>query len=30
MKKLEVLVKYGADAVMDLSTGGAIRDLRTR
>ncbi len=26
--KLEVLVKYGADAVMDLSTGGAIRDLR--
>lgn len=28
MKKLDVLVKYGADAVMDLSTGGAIRDLR--
>ncbi|MBF0328734.1 MAG: phosphomethylpyrimidine synthase ThiC [Nitrospirae bacterium] len=28
MKKLEVLVKYGADAVMDLSTGGAIRELR--
>jgi len=28
IKKLEVLVKYGADAVMDLSTGGAIRDLR--
>ncbi|HSW63614.1 MAG TPA: phosphomethylpyrimidine synthase ThiC [Dissulfurispiraceae bacterium] len=28
MKKLEVLVKFGADAVMDLSTGGAIRDLR--
>lgn len=28
MKKLEVLVKHGADAVMDLSTGGAIRDLR--
>ena len=26
--KLDVLVKYGADAVMDLSTGGAIRDLR--
>ncbi|HEX8948936.1 MAG TPA: phosphomethylpyrimidine synthase ThiC, partial [Dissulfurispiraceae bacterium] len=26
--KLEVLVRYGADAVMDLSTGGAIRDLR--
>ncbi len=29
LKKLEVLVKYGADAVMDLSTGGAIRDLRS-
>jgi phosphomethylpyrimidine synthase len=28
MRKLEVLVKYGADAVMDLSTGGAIRELR--
>jgi phosphomethylpyrimidine synthase len=28
IKKLDVLVKYGADAVMDLSTGGAIRDLR--
>lgn len=28
IKKLEVLVKYGADAVMDLSTGGAIRELR--
>ncbi len=28
MRKLEALVKYGADAVMDLSTGGAIRDLR--
>ncbi len=28
IKKLEVLVKYGADAVMDLSTGGVIRDLR--
>ncbi len=28
IKKLEVLVRYGADAVMDLSTGGAIRDLR--
>ncbi|GBD99690.1 phosphomethylpyrimidine synthase [bacterium BMS3Abin07] len=28
IKKLEVLVQYGADAVMDLSTGGAIRDLR--
>lgn len=29
IKKLEVLVKYGADAVMDLSTGGAIRELRS-
>lgn len=28
INKLEVLVKYGADAVMDLSTGGAIKDLR--
>ncbi|MCL4455927.1 MAG: phosphomethylpyrimidine synthase ThiC [Nitrospirae bacterium] len=28
MRKLEALVKYGADAVMDLSTGGTIRDLR--
>lgn len=28
MTKLDVLVKYGADAVMDLSTGGAIRDFR--
>jgi phosphomethylpyrimidine synthase len=28
LKKLEVLVKYGADAVMDLSTGGPIRELR--
>jgi phosphomethylpyrimidine synthase len=27
-EKLEVLVKYGADAVMDLSTGGPIRELR--
>lgn len=27
-QKLEVLVKYGADAVMDLSTGGNIRDFR--
>ncbi|HTZ17739.1 MAG TPA: phosphomethylpyrimidine synthase ThiC [Dissulfurispiraceae bacterium] len=26
--KLDVLVRHGADAVMDLSTGGAIRDLR--
>jgi len=30
MKKLEVLVKYGADAVMDLSTGGPIRELRRK
>ncbi len=29
IRKLEVLEKYGADAVMDLSTGGAIRDLRS-
>ncbi len=28
MKKLEVLVKYGADAVMDLSTGGDIKGLK--
>ncbi len=28
MQKLEVLVKYGADAVMDLSTGGDIKGLR--
>ncbi|HXW69666.1 MAG TPA: phosphomethylpyrimidine synthase ThiC [Dissulfurispiraceae bacterium] len=28
LQKLEVLISYGADAVMDLSTGGAIRDLR--
>ncbi len=27
-KKLEVIIRYGADAVMDLSTGGPIRDLR--
>jgi phosphomethylpyrimidine synthase len=27
-KKLEVIIHYGADAVMDLSTGGPIRDLR--
>jgi phosphomethylpyrimidine synthase len=30
MKKLEVLVKYGSDAVMDLSTGGPIRELRKK
>ncbi len=29
IRKLEALVRYGADAVMDLSTGGAIRDLRS-
>ncbi|MCL4476613.1 MAG: phosphomethylpyrimidine synthase ThiC, partial [Nitrospirae bacterium] len=28
MEKLQALVKYGADAVMDLSTGGAIKALR--
>lgn len=28
IRKLEVLVKYGADAVMDLSTGGDIKGLR--
>lgn len=28
MEKLDVLVRYGADAVMDLSTGGPIKDLR--
>jgi len=27
-EKLNVLVKHGADAVMDLSTGGPIKDLR--
>ncbi|MDI6889949.1 MAG: phosphomethylpyrimidine synthase ThiC [Thermodesulfovibrionales bacterium] len=26
--KLDILVKYGADAVMDLSTGGPIKELR--
>jgi phosphomethylpyrimidine synthase len=26
--KLDVLVRYGADAVMDLSTGGPVKDLR--
>jgi phosphomethylpyrimidine synthase len=30
MQKLEVLIKYGADAVMDLSTGGPIKDIRKR
>jgi phosphomethylpyrimidine synthase len=28
MEKLDLLVRYGADAVMDLSTGGPIRELR--
>ncbi len=28
MEKLRVLIRYGADAVMDLSTGGPIRELR--
>ncbi len=28
MQKLDLLVRYGADAVMDLSTGGPIRELR--
>lgn len=28
IQKLDVLVKYGADAVMDLSTGGDIKGLR--
>src|SRR4030043_423800 len=28
MEKLDVLVKYVADAVMDLSTGGPIKDMR--
>ena len=28
MLKLDVLIKYGADAVMDLSTGGPVKDIR--
>ncbi|MEK7823055.1 MAG: phosphomethylpyrimidine synthase ThiC, partial [Nitrospirota bacterium] len=28
MQKLDILIKYGADAVMDLSTGGPIKDIR--
>ncbi|HAM50386.1 MAG TPA: phosphomethylpyrimidine synthase [Nitrospiraceae bacterium] len=28
MEKLKALVKYGADAVMDLSTGGPVREIR--
>ncbi|NWF53040.1 MAG: phosphomethylpyrimidine synthase ThiC, partial [Nitrospirae bacterium] len=27
-EKLSVVIKYGADAVMDLSTGGHIKELR--
>jgi phosphomethylpyrimidine synthase len=29
-KKLDICVRYGADAVMDLSTGGKIKELRTQ
>jgi phosphomethylpyrimidine synthase len=28
MEKLDIIIKYGADTVMDLSTGGPIRDIR--
>ena len=28
MVKLEILVRHGADAVMDLSTGGPIKEMR--
>jgi phosphomethylpyrimidine synthase len=28
MEKLDIIVRYGADAVMDLSTGGPISDIR--
>jgi phosphomethylpyrimidine synthase len=28
LKKLDVLIRYGADAVMDLSTGGPIKEVR--
>lgn len=28
MQKLEVLIKYGSDTVMDLSTGGPIKEVR--
>ena len=28
IEKLDILVTYGADAIMDLSTGGPITDLR--
>jgi len=30
LKKVKTAVKYGADAVMDLSTGGNIRDIRRK
>jgi phosphomethylpyrimidine synthase len=30
MKKLEIAVKYGTDAVMDLSTGGDLDEIRRR
>jgi len=30
MKKLEIAVKFGADAVMDLSTGGDLDEIRRR
>jgi len=30
MQKLDVLIKYGADAVMDLSTGGPIIEIRKK
>lgn len=28
MEKLDIIVRHGADAVMDLSTGGPVRDIR--
>lgn len=28
IRKLEMIIKYGADAVMDLSTGGPLKELR--
>ena len=30
MEKLDVLIKFGADAVMDLSTGGPINEIRKK
>jgi len=30
MEKLEIAIKYGADAVMDLSTGGDLDEIRRR